>query len=647
VNDPRSGKRNEVAGAGSRRAAGEREDAREKRAAREPEEPGGPEEIDGPPRSAGGADPEPFTGGVGSLPRGVEAFGPYLVYECLGQGGMATVHRAEKRGVGIRRPIALKRLLPHVAADPQLVKLFIDEARLASHLHHANVAQTYELGKVGDTFFIAMEFAAGPTLTQIARQCQSAGIRIPVPIVVNIVSQVCDALDHAHNLCDESGRPLHLIHRDVSPANLIVTNTGVVKLIDFGIAKATTSRVKTQTGFIKGKFGYIAPEYIAGNLDARVDLFALGVIAHEMLAGRRLFEGKDDFETMSNLREMVVQPPSRWNAQVSPDLDDIVMTALARDPEHRWRSAGAMQVALTNVAHGLGVVVGNQQLVDWVEWVFSEPADSGAWADPTGGDTSLFAHAQRRADSVSVELRLSHDPVDVVTRAEPVRRARPSSDSARTVPVEYVKPPLSDFEMMTPPAIAPAPLAPPPGTPRSSSQLDAVAPRPGTPRSSSQLDAVAPRRSSRFETVQPRPGTPTLEDVAPIPAASETFEARPPPPPAPRRTSQSMASARPPHGEGPPPAAFSKTLEGVPPPPLASRASAAHDAALVPRREVSVIVVPPERMFHEPTPPPAEPEPAVSAAPSRRRTLWIALALFALGASAAAAAYYVPDLLGP
>jgi serine/threonine protein kinase len=303
---------------------------------------------------------------------GVEEFGPYMVYELLGRGGMATVHRAEKRGVGIRRPIALKRLLPHVAEEPELVQLFVDEARLASHLHHANVAQTYELGKVGDTFFIAMEYASGPTLSQIVRQCQKAAGEIPIAITVNILAQVCDALDYAHNLCDESGQPLRIVHRDVSPGNIVVTNTGVVKLIDFGIAKATISSVKTQAGFIKGKFGYIAPEYMTGQIDARVDLFAMGVVAHEMLAGRRLFEGRDDFETLDNIRQLAIRPPSVWNANVTPDIDDIVMMALARNPAKRWQTAHAMQIALTSVMRDLGVVVGGPQIVEWVEWAFSQ-----------------------------------------------------------------------------------------------------------------------------------------------------------------------------------------------------------------------------------------------------------------------------------
>src|SRR5215470_11972217 len=315
---------------------------------------------------------------------------------------MATVHRAEKRGIGIRRPVALKRLLPHVAADPALVKLFVDEARLAAHLRHTNVAQTYELGKVGDTFFIAMEYASGPTLAQIMRQCLAATGDIPLPITVAILQQVCEALDYAHNLCDESGQSLRIIHRDVSPANIIVTNTGIVKLIDFGIAKATISSVKTQTGFIKGKFGYIAPEYISGKIDARVDLFAIGVVAHEMMTGRRLFEGADDFETLQNIRDMNLKPPSHGNPHVTPDLDDIVMTALQRDPAQRWQSAGAMLVALANVAREFGLVVGGQQLAEWVDWAFTQvPPDRGSALLSGTDDISGYKPAPRPGSSLS------------------------------------------------------------------------------------------------------------------------------------------------------------------------------------------------------------------------------------------------------
>src|SRR5262245_46079192 len=291
---------------------------------------------------------------------------------------MATVHRAEQRGIaGFRRVVALKRLHANVAADPELLKSFIHEARLASHLKHTNVAQTFDLGKVGETYFIAMEFVPGPTLAQLMRQCANAAGPIPLVIVLSVLIQICDALDHAHNLSDEFGKPLGIIHRDVSPSNVIVSNSGTVKLIDFGIAKASNSDVRTQTGMIKGKFGYIAPEYLTGQLDPRGDLFGVGVIAHELLTGRSLFLGRNDFDTLSRLREMPIPPPSRTNGAVTSDLDDIVMTALQRDPELRWQSAAAMRTALHNSQRDLGLVISNQQVFEWVEWAFSQLPRSG------------------------------------------------------------------------------------------------------------------------------------------------------------------------------------------------------------------------------------------------------------------------------
>ncbi len=366
-----------------------------------------------------------------------EEFGPYLVYERLGQGGMATVHRAEKRGTGIRKPIALKRLLPHVADDPDLVKLFVDEARLASRLHHANVAQTYELGIVDDVYFIAMEYASGPTLSQVVRQCQLAAGPIPTTITVNIVAQVCEALDYAHNLCDDHGEPLRMIHRDVSPGNIIVTHTGLVKLIDFGIAKATISRNQTQAGYIKGKLGYIAPEYISGQIDKRADLFAVGVVAHELLSGRRLFEGRDDFETLQNIRDMKLSPPSRFNADVPPELDDIVMTALTRDPEKRWQSASAMQIALQKMARNLGPVVGGPQLAEWIEWAFRQVPQASLDSGPVMmGDAGLDGgRGERRAGSslsISVHAAELEDPgpPSAAPAPTPAPSAAPAAASA-------------------------------------------------------------------------------------------------------------------------------------------------------------------------------------------------------------------------
>jgi eukaryotic-like serine/threonine-protein kinase len=555
----------------------------------------------------------------------VEEFGPYVVYERLGQGGMATVHRAEKRGIGFRRPVALKRLFPHVAADPELVKLFVDEARLASHLHHGNIAQTYELGRVGDIYFIAMEYASGPTLGQIVRQCQQAGIDIPLTITVSILTQVCDALEYAHNLCDESGRSLRIIHRDVSPANIIVSGTGIVKLIDFGIAKATTSSVKTQTGFIKGKFGYIAPEYITGKIDARVDLFALGVIAHEMLAGRRLFEGKDDFETMANIREMVVQPPSRWNPQVPADLDDIVMTALERDPAKRWRTAGAMQIALASAARELGVVVGSQQVVEWVEWAFNQAAsDSGpnARPEPHTDETNALVISvrpdRRPGSSLSIELEVSAtDGLEASTMPGSKRAASIAADaqidddddddSDATVAIERTASPHDSFETVTPPPRTPVPV-PKPGTP---------VPTPTVPtRAVSPSDSMVgkftptpmrtgrtPRPALPFGTSSPRTPAPPPDATQPTARTPITLETAVPPPPAPLAPASSV-----PAPSAVPTPTVPITLEPMPPPlpssgprvlPRATREMPDGSVVLRQPHDVELIVVPPGAMFQD------------------------------------------------
>jgi len=301
-------------------------------------------------------------------------FGTYSVYEQLGVGGMATVHRAESKG---SPPIALKRLLPQLSAMPEFVQAFLDEARLARHLHHVNVAATYDFGKVDDTYFIAMELVRGPTLSQILQRCSTTGRSIPLPIALYIVVQLCDALDYAHNLCDARGKSFGIIHRDVTPSNIIVSTSGVTKLIDFGIAKATGSSVRTKTGFIKGKFAYVAPEYIAGKIDARVDLFAAGIIAHELLTGRRLFQVDNDFETLRRVQKLTIEPPSKWNKKVPPALDDIVMTTLQRDPEERWQRASAMRNAFAHVAQTLPT---SAQVAKWLEDVTGPPRTSDASA---------------------------------------------------------------------------------------------------------------------------------------------------------------------------------------------------------------------------------------------------------------------------
>ena len=346
-----------------------------------------------------GASLQPSISGPPPLPKGpppvpapkAERFGAYYLHESLGEGGMASVHRATRID-GEGKPVALKRLWPHLCDDTDFVESFVQEARLARLLRHDNIAQAYELGKANGLYYIAMELVSGPTLEAVMRQSRTAAGAIPLPIILEILIQLCDALDHAHNLEDELGRPLHLIHRDVSPANIIISNSGIVKLIDFGIAKAARSRVQTQVGYIKGKLSYVAPEYTYGRLDGRADLFAVGVVAHELLTGHRLFHAETEIETVRKVRELKISAPSRHERRVTLELDDIVLTALQRDPELRWQNAAAMGKALRAVADEIGRVDA-RETKRWVEWAFTrEP-----WSESGVGklvDTLAFTHVK-------------------------------------------------------------------------------------------------------------------------------------------------------------------------------------------------------------------------------------------------------------
>ena len=353
-----------------------------------------------------------------------ERFGPYTVHESLGEGGMASVHRAERDGWernGQRAPIALKRLFTELSEDSQFVEGFLQEARLAKLLDHPNIARSYEHGKIDGQYFIAMEYVPGPTLRAVMIQSRTAAGAMPIRIVVEILTQLCDALAHAHELRDEKGRPLGLVHRDVTPANVILSTNGVVKLIDFGIAKAKHSRVQTQAGYIKGKVSYVAPEYTHGRLDHRADLFAVGVIAHEMLTGRRLFDGETQGSVVVKVRDLAIHPPSHHDPKIPHELDDIVMLALQRDPAKRWQNASAMRTALSNVARQLGNPVTGKELRTWIEWAFTrEP-----WRDSFVGKIVDRLDTSGSFSGMQNTMSISADDLEVLEEAPetlPMRR---------------------------------------------------------------------------------------------------------------------------------------------------------------------------------------------------------------------------------
>ena len=268
-------------------------------------------------------------------------FGKYLLLERINVGGMAEVFKAKAFGVeGFERILAIKRILPNMAEDDEFINMFIDEARIAVQLNHANIVPIYELGKFESQYYIAMEFVPGRDLRQILDRFRKKKETMPIQSASYVVSKICEGLDYAHRKHDASGRPLHLIHRDVSPQNILVGYEGEVKITDFGIVKAEDRASKTQAGVLKGKFGYMSPEQVRGlEIDHRSDIFAVGILLYEALTGKRLFIGESDFATLEKVRAAEVVPPSQHNPNINEALDAVVLKALARERDERYQWA--------------------------------------------------------------------------------------------------------------------------------------------------------------------------------------------------------------------------------------------------------------------------------------------------------------------
>jgi len=282
-----------------------------------------------------------------------EPFGKYILLQRLGAGGMAEVFQAVAGGPeGFQRTLVIKRMLPQLTQDEAFVQMFIDEAKLSGLLSHPNLVQIYEFGEVDGCFFIAMEQVHGRTLAAIKSKLGSTGRMAPVDASVEIVRQVCVGLKYAHELQTSDGKSLGIVHRDISPPNVMVDFHGTVKILDFGIARVSHlfRDTRTQVGLMKGKVAYMSPEQVElAEIDHRSDLFAVGIVLHELLTGRRLFRSNTDYATSRMVLELQIPAPSLFNASVSPELDQIVMRALERDKDARYQSAAAMVSDLERV----------------------------------------------------------------------------------------------------------------------------------------------------------------------------------------------------------------------------------------------------------------------------------------------------------
>jgi eukaryotic-like serine/threonine-protein kinase len=293
---------------------------------------------------------------IATVPR----IGRYQILERIGAGGMAEAFRARASGPGgYQRDLIIKRILPHLARETDFIRSFVDEAKILGMLNHPNVVGVYDFGVDEDRHYLALEFLDGPSVAEILTRVKKRDGQIPVAVAAYIAREVCKGLAAVHALRGPDGRALEVIHRDVSPSNVMTTTAGAVKLLDFGLAKIGAAQKVTKQGYIKGKAGYLAPEQIKGApIDSRVDIFSLGVVLHEMLCLEHLFYGEGgDIATVYRIIEMEIPPPSRARGEVPAAIDEIVFKALARDPDKRYPSAADMARDLDDVVAAAGLRV--------------------------------------------------------------------------------------------------------------------------------------------------------------------------------------------------------------------------------------------------------------------------------------------------
>ena len=301
-------------------------------------------------------------------------FGNYWLLDRINVGGMAEVWKAKSFGSnGFERIVAIKRILPNIAEDKEFIEMFVDEAKISVQLTHPNIAQVTDLDKVEDQYYIAMEYIQGKDLRSIFDRLHNSHTPMDISQACFVIMKVCEGLDYAHNKKDNQGQRIGIIHRDVSPQNILVSFEGDVKIIDFGIAKAAGKASQTQAGILKGKFGYMSPEQVRGmKLDHRSDIFSLGIILYELLTNERLFQGESDFSTLEKVRNAEILPPTAYNRAIPMQLEQIMLKALAKEVEERYESALDLHEELQAFMFANGWFYSRKDLADWMKREFKK-----------------------------------------------------------------------------------------------------------------------------------------------------------------------------------------------------------------------------------------------------------------------------------
>ena len=432
----------------------------------------------------------------------VENYGNYQLVKKLAMGGMAQIYLARRKGTDASGElVVVKRILPHLAENLEFVRMFLDEARIAARLAHPNIVQIHDLGAQDDSFFLAMEYIHGEDLRRMCKRANIQGTPLPVPLACRIISDACAGLDYAHKKTDPSGKPLDIVHRDVSPQNILVSFSGAVKVVDFGIAKAADQATVTRSGVLKGKYSYMSPEQAAGQrVDCRSDVFALGVVLYEMVTNTRLFKRSTDMQTLTAVAECHVTPPSQIAPRVPPELDAIIMKALSREPATRYAEALQLQAALERYLADHEYAASPADLAAFMRQVYADRLAREARAGTVVVDEDPPLTGQRTA--VEGQRRPSLTPSTPaskeVTRAE---RGEPVPVAAK----EVTRPDRGELV----PAVPIEPVEVTDRTHRPSRPLKAVEARkeepPDRPRPERRPTGMRPPMDSRFQEMETRP----------------------------------------------------------------------------------------------------------------------------------------------
>ena len=442
----------------------------------------------------------------------METFGRYELIKKIATGGMAEIFLARQAGIeGFEKLLVLKRILPHLAESEEFIEMFLHEARVAVRLNHPNIVQIYDLGEEGGSYFIAMEYIHGEDARRIWRSCEKAGMTLPIPLACRIAIDAAAGLYYAHNKTDAAGNPLNIIHRDISPQNLLISFEGAVKVVDFGIAKAADQATQTKSGVLKGKYSYMSPEQASGlDIDQRTDQFALGIVLYELLTFQRLFKRSNEIQTLTAVAECDVKPPSTINPNIPPELDAIVMKALAKEREDRFKDLQEFQLALEEWLMSTRQASSSALLSNFLKSLYADRLAQEAQQaareelpferDLSTGGSVISQRIQRRRSSI-----IANAPRGSILSAEGRDRREARSLLSPNAPQSLIPSDVPDDISSRSSNSSPSS--------RSGSTSGSKS-RPGRRRNTSDFQAANPqRRKSERSKPSPAPAQPAAEDT--------------------------------------------------------------------------------------------------------------------------------------